>query len=57
MRDSISFDVNKLDRLKVAYRKAVSAGLEQFSFEGHELLTAYARYLIEYLEQQFSRGE
>jgi len=47
---SVSFDKAKMDQLQVAYDKAVAAGDDQFVFEGHELLTQYAKYLLEYLE-------
>lgn len=39
-----------LTELKKAYNKAVEHSEEQFTFNGNELLTAYAKYLIQYLE-------
>ena len=39
-----------LPSLKVAYEKAVKEGLKSFTFNSGVLLTAYAKYLIEYLE-------
>lgn len=33
-----------------AYRKASDAGDEQFVFHGHEVLTQYAKYVVEYEE-------
>jgi len=53
--DTIQFDAKKFLRLKAAYRKACDAGETQFTFDGHELLVAYAKYLIQYLEGKFSR--
>ena len=47
--NNISFDWEKLNRLKTAYNNAVKSGQNSFIFEGHELLTNYAKYLIEYL--------
>lgn len=35
---------------KAAYNKAVKAELEVFIFEGQEVLTAYAKYVIEYFD-------
>lgn len=41
---------NNLDEFKIAYKKAYSDDKKSFVFKGQELLTAYAKYLIEYLE-------
>ncbi len=49
--ETIAWDKEKLDRLKIAYDN--SNGLESFVFEGQEFLRDYAKYLIEYLEDQF----
>ena len=38
--------------LKKQYEKAVEKGEEQFTFEGNEYLTAYAKYLLQYCEMQ-----
>jgi len=46
---TITFSQKKLKQLKDAYAVAVTEGRDQFTFEGHELLTSYAKYLIEYL--------
>ncbi len=35
---------------KKAFDAACKANVEQFVFDGHDFLTAYAKYLIEYLE-------
>jgi hypothetical protein len=51
-RPTITWDSDKLKRLKAAYRSAVRAGLEPddvFSFEGNDFVVAYAFHLIEYL--------
>lgn len=50
---TINFTRAKLDELKQAYTKAKQKGAEQFEFEGHPLLVAYAKYLIQYLEGAF----
>jgi hypothetical protein len=39
----------RVDRLQKAYDKAVSSKAETFIFEENEYLTAYAKYLLEYL--------
>jgi hypothetical protein len=41
--------VYKMSDLQAAYDKAVTAGEDQFTFHGHELVTDYAKYLLEYL--------
>ena len=46
---NITFSQEKLKQLKDAYAVAVTEGRDKFTFEGHELLTSYAKYLIEYL--------
>ena len=43
------FDHTKLKELKRLYSISVKEGKESFTFEGHELLTSYAKYLIEYV--------
>ena len=39
--------------LKRQYENAVSEGSEQFTFQGVELLTTFAKYLLEFLENRF----
>lgn len=41
----------KLKELKKAYDKAVKENKETFEIEGVLILTAYAKYLIQYLEE------
>lgn len=43
-----------LARLKFTYSNAVKNHQDQFTFEGNEFVTSYARYLIEYLEQHLT---
>jgi hypothetical protein len=50
---SIHFDEVKFHAFKKAYDKAVKDGAEVFMFEEKEVLPAYAKYVIQYLEQQF----
>lgn len=40
--------------LKVAYNKAVKEGKDFFVYRGQEVVTTYAKYLLEYLESQIS---
>lgn len=52
--DTVTFDRAKLRRLKNAYRAAMTRGEQQFTFEDHELLVTYAKYLIEHLERELA---
>lgn len=46
-----------LKRFKRKYRAAVKNNEHLFLFDGHEIMTAYGRYLIEYLDQQFGKDK
>jgi hypothetical protein len=50
---TINFTRAKLAQLKDHYTMAKRRGADQFEFEGHPIIMAYAKYLIEYLESQF----
>jgi hypothetical protein len=39
--------------LKRQYENAVSEGSDQFEFQGVELLTTFAKYLLEFLQNRF----
>jgi len=41
--------------LKRQYESAVSEGQEQFVFQGVELLTTFAKYLLEFLDNEFNK--
>jgi hypothetical protein len=49
----MTFTLDTYQRLKVAYNKARQNNLEVFTFDNHDLLTDYAKYLIEYLTPGF----
>jgi hypothetical protein len=46
----ITFTDGKISELRLKYNEAVQNGEKQFVFDNHDLLTAYAKYLLEYLE-------
>lgn len=46
---TITWTPTKLDKLKKIYNQTKG---DTFEFEGEQLLKAYAKYLIEYLERQ-----
>ena len=50
---SINFTREKVQQLQAAYDKCVAEGKEQFTFDGHEILTAYAKYLLMHLWDKF----
>jgi len=52
-RPKIEFTREKALALKKRYQQAVAKGEEQFAFEGHDLLTTYARYLVQYVAGRF----
>lgn len=52
----MTFDERKLGALKRAYQEAVQKKRDSFEFEGEQLLTAYAKYLVEFLEEKMEGG-
>ena len=46
------FDLEKYNSLKLSYEKAVSENKEQFTFERQIILTSYAKYLLQHLENE-----
>jgi hypothetical protein len=48
--NKIEFNLEKYQLLKLSYEKAVSEGRDQFVFESNILLTSYAKYLLQHLE-------
>lgn len=52
---SIIFTDVKIKQLVQRYNDAVKNNEKQFVFDGHDLLTAYAKYLVEYLESYIQK--
>lgn len=50
----IEIDARAFEELKRLYSDAVKDKKEMFYFQNQALLTAYAKYLIQYLEQKFA---
>lgn len=50
--NNINFNLEKYKQLKLSYEKAVLENRDQFVFEKHILLTSYAKYLIQHLENE-----
>jgi hypothetical protein len=53
MSNTISVDLPTFTRLKKEYQNAVDNSKDIFVFDGNELLTSYAKYLIEYFTPMF----
>lgn len=51
----IDWTPEKLQALKRAQAHAIETKQDQFKFEGHDILVAYAKYLIEFLEGKFGK--
>ena len=41
-------NLQNIDKFKLLYNDSVNKGKEIFVFEGREVLTSYAKYVIEY---------
>ena len=52
---TINFNYEKLKQLKKQYQNSVDNNVEVFTFDGHEILTSYAKYLIQYLESNLKK--
>lgn len=50
--NKLVFDLEKYKQLKLSYEKAVLENREQFIFERNILLTSYAKYLLQHLENE-----
>jgi hypothetical protein len=53
MSNTISVDKTTFTRLKKEYQTAIQSSKDIFIFDGNEILTSYAKYLIEYLTPMF----
>lgn len=51
--DMLEFNKEKLEKLRQSYLKALEDGKSSFKFEEKDIFTAYARYMIEYLDSKF----
>lgn len=51
---TIKFDRNRLSEFKMAFNEAKKKNEHYFMFDGHEFFLGYAKYAIEYLENEFN---
>jgi len=52
MTNEINFDKETAKEFHAEYRMALVRNEDQFVFQGHDVLTSYAKYLCEYLTNQ-----
>lgn len=55
MTKTISINREDYIDLMAAYEQAVNLKLNSFTWKEHELLTSYARYLLEYLASKIEK--
>ena len=56
MQKLIEFTKPKFEALKKAYQTAIDNNKESFEFENDLYLTEYSKYVIEYLEPNFTNS-
>jgi|APGre2960657373_1045057.scaffolds.fasta_scaffold234715_1 hypothetical protein len=56
MSNTISFNQESFKNFNTEYNFAVENKVEIFTFEGHEFLTSYAKYMLEYLRPKFEKN-
>jgi hypothetical protein len=49
---TIIWTPEKRDELRRLYAQAVDTNKDTFVIDGHELVTSYAKYLLQYLDQR-----
>ncbi len=53
--DKLLINAEQYRSLKSLYAKAVKDKMDQFIFQGKDMLTSYAKYLIEFLKPNFEK--
>jgi hypothetical protein len=56
MSQEVSFNKDSAKELEREYKKAVENKLEQFEYGGNTYVTGFAKYLVEHLDNTFSRS-
>ena len=51
-RKKLRFNRRRVGELQAAYDQAIENNLETFIFQGEELLTAYAKYMLQFLNSR-----
>lgn len=55
MQAKLLFDRPKREELRATYNAALELKSEKFTFEGTELYTPYAKYLLEWLDMKLGK--
>jgi len=50
--NEFKFTEESFEKFKSLYKESNEKQLKRFNFEGHEVVTLYAKYVIEYVEYQ-----
>ena len=50
----MEFDYGRYRRLEQKHKQAVKDGQKEFEFDGAVFVTDYAKYVLEYLKDQFN---
>jgi cell fate regulator YaaT (PSP1 superfamily) len=48
----VEFNVRRREALRKIYKAAVKDGHKTFKYEGHEYLTDYAKYMLDFLDMK-----
>lgn len=52
----LTMSAEKYGKLKKKYEESVEKNKDIFMFEGNEILTSYAKYLLEFLKSKFDEN-
>jgi hypothetical protein len=55
MSTMINWTPAKLERFREVYSKAAATPDVPFTFEGHQFIVGYAKFLIQYLDMEWER--
>ncbi len=56
-KDVVLITEQDMEGFRELYDIAVAKEKETFFFKGHEVLTAYAKYVIEYYDSKFEKND
>jgi hypothetical protein len=54
---TINFTKEKVEELRKLYNHAVENKIELFQFEGNDILTEFAKYMLQYLDSKFKNSK
>ena len=56
MSEYLYFDEAMFKRFKRVYKRTLLAQRQSFTFEGHDVLCSYAKYVIQYIETELKKN-